>query len=162
MDLQSGLREHPGSRASRHETGRLCQNNQKGICFMHNFRKAALAGATAVAVATGSMSVAVADETSKPATNFSLDVRIPATDENGVPIQEGPKDNVSLKKEGDELTTGVTWNQFIGEWDFSKSPAEGGTPKWVPVLFAGGIFAMVSAVIGLIVGPLYNYIVHGL
>lgn len=38
----------------------------------------------------------------------------------------------------------------------------GENPLWAQLLFVGGIATMVSAVVGLIVAPLYNYVVHGM
>lgn len=150
MDLQSGLREHPGSRASRHETGRLCQNNQKGICFMHNFRKATLAAATAAAVAFGSTAVAVAEEDTANLTPEQIAAQ--QAEEKAAKRAE----REAKLQEKFEADKPVDYKTFFSSEDFSTNP------EWAKWLFAGGIAVMVSAVIGLIIGPLYNYIVHGL
>lgn len=134
---------------------------------MRNFRKAALAGATAVAVATGSMSVAVAEDAPKAEGNLAT--KINREIEGYIDNTDGSKAGDVEEKEGVSLRTsesekikdtGVTWNQF---WNWTDGDVkDGGTPIWVKLLNAGGIAVMVSAVVGLIVGPLYNYIVHGM
>lgn len=134
---------------------------------MRNFRKAALAGATAVAVATGSMSVAVAEDAPKAEGNLAT--KINREIEGYIDNTDGSKAGDVEEKEGVSLRTsesekikdtGVTWNQF---WNWTDGDVkDGGTPIWVKLLSAGGIAVMVSAVVGLIVGPLYNYIVHGM
>lgn len=149
---------------------------------MRNFRKAALAGATAVAVATGSMSVAVAQDAPKAEGNLATQIGLssqawrPKTaddkakeagttevKQNKAEDRDGKKGETQLRQNSNNtVSTGVDWANFTGPWDFETPVEDGGTPLWVPILFAGGIAAMVSAVVGLIVGPLYNFIVHGM
>lgn len=133
---------------------------------MRNFRKAALAGATAVAVATGSMTVAVAEDAPKAEGNIATKINreiegyIDNTDGSKAGTVEH-KDGVSLRTSESEKIkdTGVTWDQF---WNWKEGDVkDGGTPIWVKLLSAGGVAVMVAAAVGLVFGPLYNYIVHG-
>lgn len=120
---------------------------------MRNFRKAALAGATAAAVAFGSTAVATAEE---------------KTGTEDITVQEKPTEGEgSLSSRiGDGLEKDQTayGPALFGS---SKGDAEGETetyeqqPAWAKVFHALSIFTAVSAVVGLIVGPAYNFVVHG-
>ena len=126
---------------------------------MRNFRKAAFAGATAVAVAFGSTAVAAADtpETA-PVVNETNTLPVEEITEGngGLSTKAGNKLGAWTKDEdGNVVKTTVTKDEFLGGW------VEGQTPAWAKLLFAGGIAAMVSAFVGLIVGPAYNFFVHG-
>lgn len=133
---------------------------------MRNFRKAALAGATAVAVAFGSTSVAMADTEPKivvdekgaitrvhderdgkgaATTSSKIGKTFGATDENGNPTGANGRVLFGLEKKDPE--TGADWNA---------------QPEWAKAGYISTIFLAVSAAVGLIVGPLYNYFVHGM
>lgn len=123
---------------------------------MRNFRKAAFAGATAVAVAFGSTAVAAADTTpTAPEFSHTRVQDVPADAQPDFRTKVGNKVEAwYLDEDGKVQATGVEKKEFFGEW--TKE-----TPVWSKILFAGGIAAMVSAIIGLIVGPAYNFFVHG-
>lgn len=113
---------------------------------MRNFQKAALAGATAVALTFGTTAVATAVE---PAES--------TTQETSSPQPAGEKESLSSKigreLEKDKPADGR--NIFGSSKDFS------GEPAWAKILYGTTITAGVAAFIGLIVGPLYNFVVHG-
>lgn len=125
---------------------------------MRNLKKAAFAGATAVAVAFGTTAVATAATPDNP-DNFShvrthdsaVDGSTPG---DNLPAKIGHKVEATDSKGN---PTGVEWNEFSGNWDQNGTK----TPVWAKIAFVGGIFAAVSAFVGLIVGPAYNYVVHG-
>jgi len=134
---------------------------------MRNFRKAALAGATAVAVAFGSTAVATAqtEEDTKAAENTYVAPARPVEDKDG-------KDGV--KPGSSEKITHSKWLEFRdkdgnlrgtdGTAIFGLKKKENGfddQPTYAKVGYGLTIFTAVSAVVGLIVGPLYNFIVHG-
>ncbi len=128
---------------------------------MRNFRKAALAGATAVAVAFGSTAVATAENKAGEATpTYTAPVRKidPAVDSN-----PSNQDKSSTKVGGsigaykDGELKGADGRELFGkEKDNWK-----GQPGWAKAGYILTIFTAVSAAVGLIVGPLYNFIVHG-
>lgn len=129
---------------------------------MRNFRKAALAGATAVAVAFGSTAVATAQtegeksaESTYVAPTRPIDKAVDSNDqEPGLSSKIADSELLGFKKDGE--LTGADGQEIFGENDhFNDQPA------WAKAAFALTIFTSVSAVIGLIVGPLYNFIVHG-
>ncbi|WCZ34804.1 MULTISPECIES: hypothetical protein [Corynebacterium] len=132
---------------------------------MRNFRKAALAGATAVAVAFGSTAVATAETA--------------GTDAPEAPAYTAPVREVEDKdgKDGVEPAsshkiTNSEWLEFRdedgnlrgtdGEEIFgSKKDNFGEQPRYAKLGYGATIFTAVSALVGLIVGPLYNFFVHG-
>ena len=132
---------------------------------MRNFRKAALAGATAVAVAFGSTAVATAETA--------------GTDAPEAPAYTAPVREVEDKdgKDGVEPAsshkiTNSEWLQFRdedgnlrgtdGEEIFgSQKDNFGDQPRYARIAYGATIFTAVSALVGLIVGPLYNFFVHG-
>lgn len=113
---------------------------------MRNFQKAALAGATAVAMTFGTTAVATAVE---PADNPGQ--------ETSSTQPAGEKESLSSKI-GRELEKDKTAN---GENIFGSSKNLSNEPAWAKVLYGTTITAGVAAFIGLIVGPLYNFVVHG-
>ena len=131
---------------------------------MRNFRKAALAGATAVAVAFGSTAVATAqaEGTEAPeAPAYTAPVReVEAKDgKDGV---EPASSNKIVQSEWlqfrdqDGNLRGTDGRAIFGEKDNFNAQ-----PRYAKLGYAATIFTTVSAIVGLIVGPLYNYFVHG-
>ena len=132
---------------------------------MRNFRKAALAGATAVAVAFGSTAVATAETAGTDAPEapaYTAPVR-EVEDKDG---KDGVKPGSSHK------ITNSEWLQFRdedgnlrgtdGEEIFgSQKDNFGDQPRYARIAYGATIFTAVSALVGLIVGPLYNFFVHG-
>ena len=132
---------------------------------MRNFRKAALAGATAVAVAFGSTAVATAEETTEDTTaaeNTYVAPSRPVEDKDG---KDGVKPGSSHK------ITNSEWLQFRdedgklrgtdGQAIFGKKDNFNAQPRYAKLGYGATIFTAVSALVGLIVGPLYNFFVHG-
>ena len=131
---------------------------------MRNFRKAALAGATAVAVAFGSTAVATAqtDEDTTAAENTYVAPSRPVADKDS---KDGVKPGSSHK------ITNSEWLQFRdedgnlrgtdGEAIFGKKDNFDAQPRYAKLGYGATIFTAVSALVGLIVGPLYNFFVHG-
>ena len=135
---------------------------------MRKFQKAALAGATAVAVAFGSTSVALAEETTTETTQ-DQNTQNEAT-KTGVPTRK-PTDK---DKAGGEITSSNKLAHSSGAVDkdgnltgakgtdiFGKDKKWENLAPWAKAGYLTTIFLSVSAAIGLIVGPLYNFIVHG-
>ena len=134
---------------------------------MRNFRKAALAGATAAAVAFGSTAVATAETTAEETTAAEATTtyeRATRTVEPTVDGKDGVEPGSSAKianserlefRKGDELQ-GTDGRALFG--DKKNFDAQ---PLYAKIAYGTSIFTAVSAVIGLVVGPLYNFIVHG-
>ena len=114
---------------------------------MRNFRKAALAGATAVAVAFGSTAVATAAE--------QTDADQATEGEGSLSSRIGAGLDKDQTAYGPALF-GSSKGQEEGENEtFEQQPA------WAKLFYAASIFTAVSALVGLIVGPAYNFVVHG-
>lgn len=107
---------------------------------MRNFRQVALAGATALAVTFGSTAVAAADE---PTTTTTA-------------AESGPSLSSKIGKdlESDQKANG---REIFGvqKEGFETQPA------WAKLLYGLLIFNSAAAFFGLVVGPAYNFIVHG-
>lgn len=106
---------------------------------MRNFRQVALAGATALAVTFGSTAVATAEpeETTKVA-------------------ESGPSLSHEIGKHLDSGTTADGRAIFgVQKEGFEEQPA------WAKLLYGLLVFNSAAAFFGLIVGPAYNFIVHG-
>ncbi|MET3943968.1 hypothetical protein [Corynebacterium mucifaciens] len=104
---------------------------------MRNFRQVALAGATALAVTFGSTAVASADtEPTKVESGPSLSHKIGKHLESD---QEADgREIFGVQKEGFETQ-----------------------PAWAKLLYGLLVFNSAAAFFGLVVGPAYNFIVHG-
>lgn len=131
---------------------------------MRNFRKAALAGATAVAVAFGSTAVATAEtakDTTAAETTYVAPSR-PVADKDGKDGVEPASSNKIVQSEKLEFRDkdgnlrGADGRALFG--DKKNFDAQ---PLWAKLAYGATIFTSVSAAIGLIVGPLYNFFVHG-
>ena len=131
---------------------------------MRNFRKAALAGATAVAVAFGSTAVATAETTedTTAAENTYVAPSRPVADKDRKDGVEPASSNKIVQSEWlqfrdeDGNLRGTDGRAIFGEkdnWDAQ--------PRYAKLAYGATIFTAVSALVGLIVGPLYNFFVHG-
>ena len=108
---------------------------------MRNFRQVALAGATALAVTFGSTAVAAA-KTETSATTTAA--------------ESGPSLSHEIGKHLDSGTTADSRAIFgVQKEGFEEQPA------WAKLLYGLLIFNSAAAFFGLIVGPAYNFIVHG-
>ena len=131
---------------------------------MRNFRKAALAGATAVAVAFGSTAVATADTegSEAPATPVVNESVNPDNQEGETTAGEpGLSSKLGGKLESDKTAYGpAIFGSSHGESE-GEFEEYGEQPAWAKAFHIVSIFTAVSALVGLIVGPAYNFLVHG-
>lgn len=132
---------------------------------MRNFRKAALAGATAVAVAFGSTAVATAETTEATTaadSTYTAPVR-PVEDKDSKDGVEPASSNKIVQSEWLEFRDkdgnlrGTDGTEIFG----TEKDNFGEQPRYARLAYGATIFTAVSAVVGLIVGPLYNFFVHG-
>lgn len=125
---------------------------------MRNLRKAALAGATAVAVAFGTTSVALADDTATAQNSVN-----PDNQEGETTKAEGSRaTEIGKRLEADQTAYGpALFGSSKGEAD-GEEEAFAQQPVWAKILYGLTIAASVAAALGLVVGPLYNFVVHGL
>ena len=124
-------------------------------------RNAAIAGATALAVAFGGTTVASADETvDQNGDNVTVEQANPSKTGNGQAEDQTPEDytpslssKIGNKLEGDQAANGV--GIFGSSKDFS------GQPAWAKVFYGATVVAGLGALLGGIIGPVYNFFVHG-
>ena len=124
-------------------------------------RNAAIAGATALAVAFGGTTVASADETvDQNGNNVTVEQANPSKTGNGQAEDQTPEDytpslssKIGNKLEGDQAANGV--GIFGSSKDFS------GQPAWAKVFYGATVVAGLGALLGGIIGPVYNFFVHG-
>lgn len=102
---------------------------------MRSVRNAAVAGATVLALTLGT-TTAIAQENA-PTTAPSLSSQL----------------NTGLDLEGDQPAKGE--DIFGSSKDFEEQPA------WAKALYALTVLGTAGAFVGLIAGPLYNFVVHG-
>ena len=122
-------------------------------------RNAAIAGATALAVAFGGTTVASAQETvTQDDHNVTVEQQNPSKTATGG-VDDDKKSEGSLsskignKLEADKAANGV--GIFGSSKDFS------GQPAWAKVFYGATVLAGVGALLGGIIGPVYNFFVHG-
>lgn len=128
-------------------------------------RNAAIAGATALAVAFGGTTVASAEDTAAPKQEQSSTANGSSTSDNkgeSTPPDEkdaakgaslSSKINTGLKLEGDKEADG---QKIFGS---SKDLSE--QPKWAKVLYGTTIATAIATLIGMVVGPLANFVQFG-
>lgn len=131
-------------------------------------RNAAIAGATAIAVAFGGTTIASAEEAtndeniSSNVENTSSDL---SSDEDAASEEEGNGGSLSSKigdsdlvdkGEGDDKNT-----QFNGRDVFGSSKDHDNIPSWSESFYALTIVASIGSLIGLVVGPVANYFQFG-
>lgn len=127
-------------------------------------RNAAIAGATALAVAFGGTTVASAEDTAAPKQEQSSTANGSSTSDNKGESTPDEKDaakgaslsstiNTGLKLEGDKEADG---QKIFGS---SKDLSE--QPKWAKVLYGTTIATAIATLIGMVVGPLANFVQFG-
>ena len=135
-------------------------------------RNAAIAGATALAVAFGGTTVASAEDTAAPKQEQSSTANGSSTSDNKGDSTPGDKGestpdekdaakgaslsstiNTGLKLEGDKEADG---QKIFGS---SKDLSE--QPKWAKVLYGTTIATAIATLIGMVVGPLANFVQFG-
>ncbi|APT89102.1 hypothetical protein CFRA_07350 [Corynebacterium frankenforstense DSM 45800] len=105
---------------------------------MRSIRRAAVAGAAALALTVSGMSVASAAE-------------------------EAPQQGPSLSSqvgENMEKDKPFDFNGFVTSSEDDSAKIDN-APVWAKVLFAGTVLGAIGSFIGLIVGPIANFINHG-
>ncbi|MEY8577507.1 hypothetical protein AALI21_04245 [Corynebacteriaceae bacterium 6-324] len=130
-------------------------------------RNAAIAGATAIAVAFGGTTIASAQQNDEE--NVSSDVENTSSelssDEDAASEEEGNGGSLSSrigdselvdKGEGDDKNT-----QFNGRDVFGSSKDHDNIPSWAQSFYALTIVASIGSLIGLVVGPAANYFQFG-
>lgn len=131
-------------------------------------RNAAIAGATAIAVAFGGTTIASAEEATNDE-NISSNVEGTSSDlssdEDAASEEEGNGGSLSSKigdsdlvnkDEDDNKNT-----QFNGRDVFGSSKNFDNVPSWAQGFYALTIIASIGSLIGLVVGPAANYIQFG-
>lgn len=130
-------------------------------------RNAAIAGATAIAVAFGGTTIASAQQNddenvSSDVENTSSDL---SSDEDAASEEEGNGGSLSSKigdselvdkGEGDDKNT-----EFNGRDVFGSSKDHDNIPSWAQSFYALTIVASIGSLIGLVVGPVANYFQFG-
>ncbi|OUJ24628.1 hypothetical protein ACLI1L_001066 [Corynebacterium sp. LaCa117] len=122
-------------------------------------RNAAIAGATALAVAFGGTTVASAD-VNQNGNTVPVEQAGPSKTGAGQKEDQTPEDytpslssKIGNKLEGDQAANAV--GIFGSSKDFS------GQPAWAKVFYGATVLAGVGALLGGIIGPVYNFFVHG-
>ena len=122
-------------------------------------RNAAIAGATALAVAFGGTTVASAD-VNQNGNTVPVEQAGPSKTGAGQTEDQAPEDytpslssKIGNKLEGDQAANAV--GIFGSSKDFS------GQPAWAKVFYGATVLAGVGALLGGIIGPVYNFFVHG-
>lgn len=137
---------------------------------MRNFRMATIAGATAVAVAFGSTSVAFAEDApNAPAAPTTTEqqsqedrgefdrVAGPTKADGGSSTRIGKTLGGWSKQDGKTVEHGADGTKIFGlQKDLSSQPV------WAQLLYSLNLITVIGALIGLVAGPLYNFVVHGL
>lgn len=129
-------------------------------------RNAALAGATALAVAFGGSTVAFAAETTEQGDNTvtvekqSQSKKSQSKTGPGGVADTTPEDytpslssKIGSKVEGDQAADGTAI--FGSSKDFS------GQPEWAKILYGLTVVAGLGTLLGTIIGPVHNFLVHG-
>ena len=124
-------------------------------------RNAAIAGVTALAVAFGGTTVASAADNVEqgnhtvPVKDHGPSKTAPDGEADTTPEDYKPSlsSNIGQQLEGDKAANGVAI--FGSSKDFS------GQPAWAKVFYGVTVFAGLGALLGTIIGPVYNFFVHG-
>lgn len=132
---------------------------------MGTFRKAALAGATAVAIAFGSTAVATAQDAEGPATGTAgtADTSSPYNESVTGNDPENPSLSARIGRDLDSQETVTALDIFGGS---SHKPEHEAAPfdelpGWAQALYVTGIVGAIASFIGLIVAPIANFIQFG-
>lgn len=134
-------------------------------------RNAAIAGATAIAVAFGGTTIASAEEAtndeniSSNVEGTSSDLSSDAEGAEGTEGEESDGGSLSSKiGDSDLVDQGDDDNkntQFNGRDVFGSSKNFENVPSWAEAFYALTVVASIGSLIGLVVGPAANYIQFG-
>ena len=124
-------------------------------------RNAAIAGATALAVAFGGTTVAsAADTVNQNGNEITVQPQNPSNTAKGGDDDQTPEDytpslssKLGHKLEGDQAANAV--GIFGSSKDFS------GQPEWAKILYGLTVVAGLGTLLGTIIGPVHNFLVHG-
>ena len=128
-------------------------------------RNAALAGATALAVAFGGSTVAFAETTEQGDNTVTVEDQSQSNQSQSNTAPGGKADTtpedytpslsskVGSKVEGDQAADGTAI--FGSSKDFS------GQPEWAKILYGLTVVAGLGTLLGTIIGPVHNFLVHG-
>lgn len=123
---------------------------------MRSFRKAAVAAATAVTLTLGTTAVAAAetnDGYQPPNENDTV-----VTEGSSIPSNLSSRlgDNLNAEQEADGRA--IFGSSKVNE---ETGATFDGQPAWAKLLYGLSITGAIGAVISLIVGPAFNFFVHG-
>lgn len=126
-------------------------------------RNAAIAGATALAVAFGGTTVATAAETSSDQNTSSITNGSSTSDNKGdsTPDEKDAAKGASLSS---KINTGLELEgdkEADGQKIFGSSKDLSEQPKWAKVLYGTTIATAIATLIGMVVGPLANFVQFG-
>lgn len=119
---------------------------------MRSIRTAAVAGATALSLIFGT-TVATAHAADNAVVEDAPEASAPAPEGDYTPSLSS-KINTGSSMEGDKAANGVA---LFGS---SKDGFED-QPRWAKVMYAGTVLGAIASFIGMIVGPVHNWFVHG-
>lgn len=120
---------------------------------MRSIRTAAVAGATALSLIFGT-TVANADTPDNIDHVEQVPVATAPAPEEGYTPSLSSQINTGSAMEGDKAANGVA---LFGS---SKDGFED-QPRWAQVMYAGTVLGAIASFIGMIVGPVHNWFVHG-
>lgn len=133
-------------------------------------RNAAIAGATALAVAFGGTTVASAEETATPNqeqssnANGSSNSADKAGESNTADKTGEDKDAAKGASLSSKINTGLNLEgdqEADGQAIFGSSKDLSEQPKWAKVLYGTTIATAIATLIGMVVGPLANFVQFG-
>lgn len=120
---------------------------------MRKFRNAAIAAAAATALTLGATSVATAEEYTPPA-----EEDIVVTEGSSLPANSSARAGDNLNGEQEADGRAIFGSSKVNE---ETGATFDGQPAWAKLLYGLTVTGAIGSIIGLVVGPLYNYIVHG-
>ena len=137
---------------SRQPEATFTSTSFKDTLNMRSIRTAAVAGATALSLIFGT-TVATAHAADNAVVEPAPEASAPTPEGDYTPSLSS-KINTGSSMEGDEAANGVA---LFGS---SKDVFED-QPRWAKVMYAGTVLGAIASFIGMIVGPVHNWFVHG-
>lgn len=123
---------------------------------MRSFRKAAVAAATAVTLTLGGTAVAAAetDEGYQPPNENDRVV----AEGSSIPANSSSRLNDNLNGDQEADGRAIFGSSKVNE---ETGATFDGQPAWAKLLYGLSITGAVGTLIGLVVGPIFNFFVHG-
>lgn len=131
---------------------------------MRSFRKAAVAAATAVTLTLGTTAVAAADTPDPDNGAESTEVQTPNEDDteivpgSSIPANGSSRLSDNLNGENEADGRALFGSSKVNE---ETGATFDGQPAWAKLLYGLSITGAIGAVVSLIVGPAFNFFVHG-